>query len=152
MEDITVKIDAEHTDLLRRRIASEYGTAAESVYRVANDYAMGAYEFSKLEVDLSELRAALEETQVWARLLDALGWEPNGADGQPHTLTAPPERLRDLFYSGMSGLAESFDEVEPSFRVGKRPSEVAHRKTEEIKVFEGLLDQVGWPDTEERGG
>ena len=146
MEEVTLTLDARHADLLRRRIASECGTAAERLHGVADEYSMGIYDFGKSEVDLSELRAALEEAQVWGRLLDQLGWEPNGADGQPYTLTAPQERLRDLFDSSLSSLAESFDEVESSLRTGRRPSEVAHRETEEIKVFGGLLDRVGWPD------
>ena len=154
MADITVTIDAEHIDLLRRRIASECGTAAERLHGVADAYSMGIYAFGKSEVDLSKLHAALEEAQVWGRLLDELGWEPNGADGQPYTLTAPRERLRDLFGSSLSTLAESFDEVEASPWRALRPSEVAQLKVEQIEFFEDLLDRVGWPeaDHEEGGG
>lgn len=147
MAEVTVTIDRTRADTLRRMIALEWSSAAENLYRAAGDYSLE-------DQYLDSFRAAAEANKVWAELLETLGWESPAAS-QSRTLVAPREHLQSVCVLGLRASAERLEEVDSrKIRTGelRQPSEVASARVEDMRLFEDLLDQVGWPEAEEGGG
>jgi hypothetical protein len=145
MEEVTLTLDARHADVLRRRVASECGSAGEKLHGAADGYAY-------VDKDIAAFRAAMADVEVWGHLMDSLGWEPeeDGAGGA-RTLTAPRGRLRDLLTTALESSVESLDQVRLISYADQRPSKAVQRRVEEIKLFEELLDRVGWPEPDDGG-